>query len=178
MELINLVDRKATIRKLSEPTAHVKQRIATAAEELSRAGDIAQHVEIANEALCKFTYMLYQKDTDGAWANVDSRTHRLLIPAPWGNAGWKRWGLRNWEAVVLRCVLMARLTDPRPPLFEYNTDSRTRFLNVSDYATLQAATFVLERGAITVAEWRKYSTAYHNRKATVQSAYRNRKTTV
>jgi hypothetical protein len=89
-------------------------------------------------------------------ANVDTRTGRLLVPAPWGSLGWKRWGLRKWESETLRAILMARVEDrSRPCLFDYNTESRTWHLNTSDYSTLQAATFYLERGAIRLNEWRK-----------------------
>ncbi len=44
MELLNVIDRKQEIRNLVEPTATVKQRIAQAAQEISRAGDMALHV--------------------------------------------------------------------------------------------------------------------------------------
>lgn len=178
MDLTQVVDRKNEIRTLPEPPAHVKQRIAQAAQELSRAGDIATHVEIANEALTKFSYMLYQREADNVLANVDQRTGRLLVPAPWGDAGWKRWGLRHWEAVVLRSVLMERIADrKRPCLFDYSAQSRTWFLNVADYGALAGAEHYLSRSPITLAEWRKHSTQYRNVKATVQSAYRNRKST-
>lgn len=134
MDLSQIVDRKHDLRTLPEPAQHVKQRMAQAAEELSRAGDVAMHTEIANEALCRFTAMLYQRDTDGVFANVDARTGRLLVPAPWGDAGWQKWGVRHWEAIVLRAVLMARVVDhKRPALFDYSATARTWFLNVGDY---------------------------------------------
>jgi len=129
---------------------------------LNRAGEIAQHVELANEALCRFTAMLYQRDPDGVYANVDQRTGRLLVPAPWGNAGWKLWGLRHWEAVVLRSVLMARVADrKRPALFDYNADSRTWFLNVGDYGVIEAATHYLQRATVSLTEWRQHTAQYH-----------------
>lgn len=178
MELPNIIDRKQAIRTLPEPAQHVKQRMVDAAESLNRAGDLAKHVELANEMLCKFSYMLYAKAADGVLANVDNRTGRLLVPAPWGDAGWKKWGLRHWEAAVLRAILIERVGDhKRPCLFDYSADSRTWFLNVADYSAVEAATHYLNRSPITLAEWRKHSTAYRNAKATVQSAYRNRKST-
>ncbi len=163
MELLNIVDRKHEIRTLPEPATFVKQRIAQAAQDLNRAGDMQCHVEIANEALCKFAGILYQKDSDGTFANIDNRTHRLLVPAPWGKRGWKYWGLRHWEATILRSVLISRLAEPRPPLFDYNAHTQTWYLNVADYKTLDAANYVLHRCAITVSEWRLRSEAYHNR---------------
>lgn len=179
MDLTTIVDRKNEIRTLPEPAQHVKQRMANAAHDLNRAADLAQHVELCNEALCHFVAMLYQRAADGILANVDARTGRLLVPAPWGNKGWKRWGLRHWEAVVLRSILMARVGDKkRPCLFDYNTDSRTWFLNIADYGALEAAQHYLNRAPITLAEWRKYSAAYRNDRVNVQSAYRQRKVTV
>jgi len=176
MDLTTIVDRKNEIRTLPEPPAHVKQRIAQAAEQLSRAGDTAMHVEIANEALCRFTAMLYQRDSDGVFANVDARTGRLIVTAPWTSSGWKDWGLRHWEAVVLRSILMARVADrKRPALFDYNADIKKWFLNVGDYGVIESATHYLGRAAINLAEWRLHSAQYHNNRVNIQSAHRQRK---
>ena len=161
MSLLQVVDRKNEIRLTAAPTAVIKQRIATAAQELSRVGDMAARVEIANEALCKFTAVLYERDGDGVPANIDAVTYRLLVPAPWGSAGWRAWGLRKWEAGVLRSILIARVKDTkRPCLYDYNHESRTWHLNAYDYGNLEAAQHYLNRGAITLAEWRKCSKSY------------------
>lgn len=161
MDLLQIVDRKHEIREMAQPASVVKQRIAKAAQELDRAGSAMLHVELASEALCKFVAMLYRRDVDGVWANIDPKTHRLLVPAPWGNAGWKRWGLRNWEACIMRRILLDRVSDAkRPCLFDYNAETRLWYLNVIDYPTLEAAEHYLKRGAITLAEWRKYDTQY------------------
>ena len=160
MDLLQVIDRKNEIRSMAQPAGMVKQRIAQAAQDLSRAGSMALHVEMANEALCKFTAMLYQRDTDGTWANVDAITHRLLVPAPWGSAGWKRWGLRKWEGAVLRSIMLDRVRDSRRPcLFDYNAEGRTWHLNLVDYPTLDAADHYLKRGAISLPEWRRYPKA-------------------
>ena len=160
MQLSAMVDRKMEIRTLPEPHQFVKQRIAQAAEDLSRVGDIAKHVELVNEALCRFTYMLYMRDVDGVLANVDQRTGRLLVPAPWGSLGWKRWGLRKWEAEIMRAMLMARMDEKkRPPLFIYNPGSRSWFLNVGDYGQIDAAAHYLNRAELTIPEWRRCTAA-------------------
>lgn len=164
MELMQTIDRKNEIRAAALPASMVKQRIAQAADELNRAGSMALHVELANEALTKFTLMLYQREQDGGWANIDQRTHRLLVPAPWGSAGWRVWGLRNWESRILRCVMLERVKDARRPcLFDYNTDNRTWYLNVTDYGVIAAADHYLQRSPITLAEWRKHDNAYRQR---------------
>ena len=160
-ELLSVVDRKNEVRD-SQPTQVIKQRLAVAADTLNRVGALAIHVEVANEALCKLVYVLYQKEVDGSLANVDTRTHRLLIPVPWGDRGWKRWGLRHWEAVVLRGIMLDRLTNKkRPSLFDYNTDTRTWYLNLVDYGVFDAAQHYLTRSPITVAEWRKVTDRLH-----------------
>jgi hypothetical protein len=158
MDVTTIVERKHEIRTLPQPPQYVRQRIAQAAQELDKAGSMAIHIELANEALCKLTAMLYRCDSDGFFANVDNRTGRLLVPAPWGNAGWKRWGLRYWEACTLRGVLMARVTKPRHvALFDYNTVSRTWALDVGSYATLDKAQAYLQHCAVSLAEWRAHT---------------------
>ena len=157
MELHEIVERKHEVRTLPPAPQFVKQRIASAAEELSRAGDMAMHVELVNEALAKLTVMLYAADSDGAFANVDARTGRVLVPLPWGNKGWKRWGLRYWEAVTLRSILMSRVTRPRhAPLFDYNVESRTWHIDLTNYPNLGQAQTYFARNPILLAEWRGY----------------------
>ena len=164
MELLQVVDRKNEIRAAALPASVIKQRIAQAADELNRAGSMALHVELANEALTKFTLMLYQREQDGGWANIDQRTHRLLVPAPWGSAGWRVWGLRNWESRILRSIMLERVQDTRRPcLFDYNGEARIWHLNVLDYGVIEAAQHYLQRSPITLAEWRKHDNAYRQR---------------
>jgi len=158
-----LIDRKVLIRG-SSPTAHVRQRLQQAATDLNRAGLLQAQCELMNEALCRFTTMVYQRDTDGTWANIDARTGRLLVCAPWGNSGWKRWGLRQWEAVVLRAVLMSRFKEStRPPLFDYSDHTKSWYLNANSYPTLDVAQTYLERSTIALGEWRQYGDAYHQK---------------
>ena len=152
-----LIDRKVLIRG-ANPAAHVRQRIAQAADELNRVGAMAMRVELVNEALLKFATLLYQKDTDGTLAHIDAVTGRVLVCAPWGSAGWKVWGLRNFEARVLRSVLMARLDTKPLPLFDYG--HKIWYVNRGQYRTISIATAYLEHNPVTVAEWRKHSKRY------------------
>ncbi len=156
---LELTDRKQMLRAAANPPAAIRQRIASAADELNRAGLMAARVELLNEALCKFTTMLYTRDTDGALANIDSPTGRLLVCAPWGAAGWRKWGLRNYEARVLRAALMGRMG--KDCLFDYG--SQAWFLNRQDYRTLAMALHYLETKPVTVSEWRKYASKYASR---------------
>jgi len=161
MMISELIDRKVLLRR-ANPAAHVKQRIAQAAEDLNRAGLLQSQCEVANEAVCKFCTMLYQRDSDGVWANIDNRTGRLLVPSPWGNAGWKHWGLRQWEAIVLRSVLMARFKETKQkPLFDYSDVTRSWYLNANDFPTSESAHAYLHRRPVSLSEWRQHGCDYH-----------------
>jgi hypothetical protein len=174
MELTDIVDRKHQVRTLPPAPQFVKQRIAQAAELLSQAGDIAVHVELANEALSKLVGVLYQVAPDGVYTKIDSRTYRFLVPAPWGDSGWKLWGLRHGEAVILRGVLLGRIKAARfAPLFDYNDTTRKWHLDVSSYSTLAYAQAYLTHCPVSVAEWRESANAYHHVKATIQQRQRD-----
>jgi len=155
---LELTDRKQMLRMAANPPAAVRQRIQSAAGELNRVGAMAARVELVNEALCKFTHMLYERDTDGALANIDFITGRLFVPAPWGSVGWRVWGLRNWESRIMRAVLVSRLDAKPGALFDYA--DQCWFLNRSQYKSIHAAQFYLEHNPITLAEWRKHAKAH------------------
>jgi hypothetical protein len=158
MQINQLTERVKKIRN-AEPAAVVKQRVRESAAELSRAGDMQLRVELANEALAAYAVMLYETDADGQPANIDPRTWRLLVPAPWGNRGWKLWQMRQWESKILRSVLIDRQGEgqARPPLFDYNEEGRTWHLNRADYPTLERALFWVKHSAVKLSEWRKYA---------------------
>jgi len=139
----------------------VRQRIAQAAADLNRAGTMAAHCEVVNEALLALVGILYQRDEDKCPANVDRVTGRLLIPAPWGAAGWKRWGLRKWEAEVLRKILRSRVQGQRYPLFDYSEAQRYWLLNMVTYNSQRLALAYLQTEPISLIEWRTYTDTYH-----------------
>lgn len=157
MELTNIVERVQEIRSKG-PGRVVKERIAEAAQQLSRAGDVQARVELANEALAALCVVLYEVDADQRPANIDRVTWRLLVPAPWGRGGWRRWGLRRWESEILRNVLRVRTQMRRHVnLFDFNEEGRTWHLNMGDYPTLETALAYLKAHPITLAEWRKFA---------------------
>lgn len=175
MDITTTVDRKQIIRA-SVPVSFVRQRIYQAAQELNLAGELAARVELANEALCRLVELLYQPDSDGHPAHIDPATGRILVPLPWGSVGWKRWGLRHHEAVVLRMILLARQCGTtRPALFLYGTDTRCWYLNTNDYPTLPAAAHWLKRSAILLAEWRQYMRRHRDDVTTVRRRYVRRR---
>lgn len=172
-DVAGIADRKAEIRR-STPAAHVRQRLAEAAQRLSLAGTLQSRVEMANEGLCHLVELLYQVDIDGAWANVDPITFRVLLPLPWGSAGWRRWGLRYHEALVMRAIMLDRMRRPRPaPLFEYNDQGRTWHLAADQHPDQAAAMRYLERHPLLLAEWRDALANYRSAAVTVQERRRN-----
>ena len=151
MELNTLIERAQQIRE-ALPLSNGRQRIAAAAQELSLAGYNQTRVEILNEAVMHFTTTLYAADQSGRLENVDYRTHRLLIPAPWGKGGWKRWKMRDWEATILRKTLIVRCQMMRiKPLFDFGGGQW--FLNLADYGRLDLALMYWKSNPITLKDW-------------------------
>lgn len=153
--------RKAAIRATDEVTRFAKQRIGEAAEALSLANDLRVSSEIVNEALYKLVDLLYEPASDGGFANADAVDGRILIPTPWGSDGWKAWKLRNWEAVVLRKILLARMPVAKPlALFGYSQRTNRWHVDLDNYETKASAFEYLKQNPITVQEWRKYGDSY------------------
>lgn len=164
MELETLIERTQQIRD-ALPLPNVKQRLATAAQELSLAGYNQSRVELLNEAVLSATNLCFQTDHDGGFCNIDRRNHRLLFPAPWGKKGWKKWGdMRDWEATMLRQILIVRCQMQRvTPLFDYNNEGRAWHINLIDYGRLDLALVYWKRTPITLSEWRTHADAYRQR---------------
>lgn len=158
-----ILGRKGKVR-FTTPGKYIKGRIAYEAAALFQISMDAAHVEVVNEAVFAMTRILYAQDADGVWANVDPRTHRILIPCPWGSKGWKKWGLCDWEARILRAVLLQRIATrrpgQRPALFDYNDLAHTWHINLSDYPSFEAASFWLRGSAISLEEWRVFADEY------------------
>lgn len=151
MELTTLIERTQTIRE-ALPVPNVKQRLAAAAQELSLAGYNQSRVEILQESVLHFTATLYAVDQSGRLENVDHRTHRILIPAPWGSSGWNRWNMRRWEATILRKTLIVRCQMNRiKPLFDFGGGQW--FLNLADYGRLDLALMYWKTNPITLKDW-------------------------
>lgn len=164
MELQQLFDRAVEIRNVVTDTTTVRQRMAEAAAELSNAGSNQMRVELLNEACLAITKLCYEIDPDGVPCNVDNRTYRLLVPAPWGKAGWKRWGLRDWEAGILRQILMVRCQMQRTqPLFDYNAETRTWHANLQAYPRLDLALIYWKSNPISLRDWRLYADIYRQK---------------
>lgn len=158
------LQRAADIRGGSTPTATVKARMAAAAQNLSLAGSMRAHLDVCIEALCALVDILYEADEDGQPANFDRATGRIFLPLPWGDHGWKGWGLRQWEAKCLRRVMMERAAGNRrlPPLFDYNEFNQRWYLDFATYTDVQVAMSWIRRDGPSLAEWRTVVTEYRD----------------
>jgi hypothetical protein len=142
---------------------------------LSKAGQAAASVERCNTVLASYVAILYESDLDGYWPNIDNRTGRLLLPAPFGSAGYKLWGLTHREALVLRSILRGRVEKPRHvALFDFNDLANTWHLDVLSYPSIDKAKSYLAHCAVTLAEWRDHGERYSTNRVTVQARYRKR----
>ena len=140
-----------------QPGRHTAQRFADVAQALSRAGVAAAHAEVLNAALQRLVELCYQRDTDARLCNCDTNG-KLLVPAPWGKSGYKKWGLRRREADVLRAVLMQRQTPQqgRPvPLFVWDADGRTWYCNMEDYKSHAEAQAYVSHYGVSSREYKQ-----------------------
>lgn len=159
MSLDTLFDRAVAIRQAS-PTAAIKQRMAENAQAISKEGDNQARVELLNEACLALTVKLYATDPDGRLCNVDSKTGRILIAKPWGSAGWRKWGIRYWEGLILRKILITRSQMKRgTPIFDYSETGQW-YLNGRDYPRLDSALIYWKSSPITLRDWRLFADAY------------------
>ena len=165
MDVTELMTLKGAVRTAKNPDRHIRQRIADSAAELDRTGEAGLHCELLNEALLKLVTLLYRRGDDGVIANMDAATGRILVPAPWGDSGYKRWGLHSREAICLRHILMTRLRiNHVQHLFDYSPESRTWFVNVVHYPDLDRAMGYLAKRPISVAEWRTAVSEYRDKR--------------
>jgi hypothetical protein len=154
-----LWQRKSAI-SIASPERHAT--ISRAAESLSRRNADAAIVELFSEAVQRLTLLAYERDAglpegDG-YCNIDSVTGKLLIPAPWGRAGHKRWGITPSESVILREMIQRRQLqrDDRPPgLWLYDRARRCWRLNLYDFDALADGQRYWQRWPLTVGEYRE-----------------------
>lgn len=99
-----------------------------AAKHLSRRGLAATKAELFNHALAALAELCMEWETDTRRANVDV-DGRLLVPVPWGDAGYKVWGLRVTEARVLRRIMLQR-AGHAGALWYYDVDGRCWLWNL------------------------------------------------
>lgn len=142
--------------ELSNVTPERYTTIQRAAATLSRRNADAAIVELFSEAMQRLTLLAYERDGDG-YCNIDPVTWRVLIPAPWGRAGHRRWGMTRTESDVLREMVQCRQlqTGDRPPgLWLYDRARRSWRLNLFDYDEGVDGQRYWQRWPLTVPELR------------------------
>lgn len=143
----------------ARPAHHAPVRtVAAAGDTLTRKGLAALAVEHLTGALLRVIELAYEEDTDARLANVDAQDGRLLIPVPWGSAGYKKYGLRRREGEVLRLILFERMTPKAGapvPLFTYAEERRTWHVNLFDFPSRSAAGDYLRHAGVTVREYKR-----------------------
>ena len=88
--------------------------IRQAAEVLNRRNADAAIVELFSEAMQRLTLLAYEQDEAG-YCNIDPVTWRLLIPAPHGRSGYRRWGISRRESDALRAYALCPPSADRRP---------------------------------------------------------------
>ena len=121
------------------------------ARNLSRRGLAATKAELFNNALAALADLCMEWETADRRANVDL-DGRLLVPVPWGDSGYKVWGLRVTEARILRRIMLQRAERDRPPLFDYDPTIR-RWVFLLAWSRRTAAAY-LNLQPITLTEYR------------------------
>lgn len=123
-----------------------------AAENLSLRNVDAAVCELMNEALTKLVHLLYEEDA-GCLYNVDQSTGRILIPLPWGKAGYKRWSIYPTESVILREILFG-WEQEADTLLRYDRSRRSWFVDLVNYANFHLAKQWLVNHQVTVPLYR------------------------
>lgn len=152
--MVRVIARKEGIAHAS-PARHT--HIQRAAESLSRRNADAAVVELFSEAMQRLTLLAYEQDAHD-YCNIDPVSHRLLIPAPFGRAGHKRWGITPSEAVVLREMVQqrqAQRADRPPGVWQYDRTRRCWCLNLFDFDTVQDGQRYWQRWPLSVMEYRQ-----------------------
>lgn len=131
--------------------AYTRQREQVAADELNRLTTNQRYVVACQEALLRLANLCYVR-AGSRLVNIDQLTWRIGVHVPWSRAGCQHYGLREWEATVLRSVMLARLGNRRnSPLFDFG--NRRWYLNMTDYPTMESAVVYLDKQRLSIDEW-------------------------
>ncbi len=84
-----------------------------------------------------------------------SASGRIETPVMWGSRGWASWGIRHWEAGILRGIMMCRSQTQGVPLYIYSEQTRCWYVNLQ-YKDLRMASWYLETFKISGDEWREF----------------------
>ena len=119
------------------------------ARNLSRRGLAAAKAELFNNARAALADLCMEWETADRRANVDV-DGRLLVPVPWGDAGYRVWGLRVTEARILRRIMLQRAAHAGA-LWYYDVDGRCWLWNL-EHRKATAISY-LTNHPVTVSEY-------------------------
>lgn len=140
------------IQAVSKVRRSASERLHEVARGISRKAMYEGVAGVCNAALASVVSVCYDR-LDGRLVNIDPVTWRILVPVPWGKAGYLRYGLRSTEAAVLRAILVARAEqDSHPALFVYDPDARRWLAVLADYRSAGMAETYLDRYPIQAPE--------------------------
>lgn len=149
--ILQTFTRKDAIAQTS-PQRHTS--IQRAAEALSRRNVDQATTELLNEALARLVLLTYERDDTGSFCNVDGATGKMMIPLPWGKAGYAKWGLSPSEADTMRRIMFIRQRVGLP-LFFFDRNRRSWFVNLADYPDGAVVLAQLKEWEIGVGEYRE-----------------------
>ncbi len=135
------------------PHFNPRQRIAQQAVALDHTATLQARFDVSISAMTALARALYTTDSAGYPHHTDHVTGRILVPVPWGNAGWRAWGLRKWEAQCLNQVL--RLMQRKGNvLFAYDQESRSWVVDMELFPTLEMAVLWIKDRGPSFSQWR------------------------
>jgi len=145
-DIFHTIARKQSVGGVQPPRHTTIQR---AAESLSRRTVDMATCELLNEAHSRLIILCYQRHDSGQLCNVDDATGRILIPLPWGKAGYAKWGLTPSEGDWFRRIMFARQLGG-VPLFHFERSRRSWYVDIRTYAVIPP----LDEWEISLAEYR------------------------
>lgn len=146
----DLITRKGTIAQASPQR---RTALRNAAESLSLRNVDQAVCELLNEALARLILLCYEQNEHG-YCNIDGRTGRILIPVPWGKAGYAHWSLTPTEGDTMRRIMLTRARVGLP-LFAFDRGRRAWFLNLADFPEGAVVLAQLKEWEISVGEYRE-----------------------
>lgn len=132
-------------------------RAADVSATLTRRGAAQATAELLNEAVFKAIGYLYEVDSDGIPANVDS-DGKILIPCPWGSVGRPKYALRRTEGDTLRKYVQWLETQRRPAVRLFYFENGRWYLDCWTYPTREDALQYWRLVAVNASIWRRFST--------------------
>lgn len=143
------IDRAWDVQAVSGVQGAASQRQFSQAGAISRKTLYEAVAGVCNASLTALVPILYEGFGDRLM-NVDPATWLILIPAPWGGSGYRRYGLRSTEAAVLRRLMRLRQkkNDHVHWVF-YDPEARRWCLNLADYPTEAHASAYLDANPVT-----------------------------